>query len=241
MSLPPSTAANVLQVFVSSVTDEMAPYREVALRAIRSSEMLPKNFNEGAGVEATHGKTIFDLNRDTVRTSDVLVGLYGFARAWRPYGFGDLSDQHLELRQDPEKLILEYEYVWALEAGIYVFPFLRTPRTADLPDVPLDARMSAFHSRLKTRTVGWLTNTRDFHEQLVRRLVSIRPRVFLSYSRRNGDIALKLQRELRNEDVHVWRDAINIPLRRGMAVSNSSWPGADGCLTCISHIRFRRF
>lgn len=204
--------AQVMQVFISSPSVEMKPYREKAIEAIRDAGMIHKNYNDPKGAGFTQGKkTIFDMNRDTVMSSDVFVALYGFGRVWRPYDEPSVRNAHPELSEDPEKLIMEYELDWAEKAGLYRFLFMRTWDTREVPSVPMDERMDQFRSSLRGRSVGWLTTPDEFSEQLIEGLRSIRPRVFLSYSRKNVEDVKRLQQRLRDEDVHAWRDEANIP------------------------------
>lgn len=86
---------------------------------------------------------------------------------------------------------MEYEYEWAQEAGLYIFPFLRTYDTVDVPPLPMDPRMDQF--------------------RLVEGLTGILPRVFLSYSRKDLEYIRGLQQRLREQDLHAWRDEVSIP------------------------------
>jgi hypothetical protein len=204
--------AQVMQVFISSPTKEMAAYRDQAIQAVRDIGMIYKNYNDPKGAGFTQGaKSIFDLNRDTVKHCDVFVGIYGFGGVWRPASHPGLLELHPEFLTDPDKLIMEYEYEWAQEAGLYLFRFMRTDETEEAPFTPMDLRMDRFRVHLMTSTVGWLSNPRTFYDQLADGLRAIRPRIFLSYSRKNTEYASRLQQELRNEDLHAWRDETNIP------------------------------
>ncbi len=208
-----SGLARVMQVFISSKTSEMAAYRDKAIEAIRDVGMSHKNYNDLEGAGFTQGdKTIFELNRDMIKQSDVFVGLYGFGDVWKPAYHPGLRARHPELSTDPEKLIMEYEHEWAQEAGLYMFRFLCTDRTYEIhPFTPMGSRVDQFRSQLMSRTVGWLTTPEVFYDQLVNSLKAIRPRIFLSYARKNAEYAGDLQLHLRNEDIHVWRDVTNIP------------------------------
>jgi len=201
----------IMQVFISSPTKEMKTYRERAIQAIHDLGMKHVAFAEN--VPFTHGrKTIFDQNRETVMASDVFIGLYGFDDVWRPAIEQSLCEKHPELLNNPEKMIMEYEYEWARNANLYIFPFLRTYDTQEVPAMELKEGMDRFRRQeLRGVTVGWLTTSDAFYDQLVEGLRTIRPRVFLSYSRKNADYVSKLQQELRYEDVHAWRDEANIP------------------------------
>jgi TIR domain/Domain of unknown function (DUF4062) len=208
--------AGVLRVFISSPTKEMKLYRDRAKEAIKDVGMTYVAYDDPEGIAHTQSdKTLINLGRDTVKTSDIFIGLYGFGSVWAPARDPvvgeELCRQHPELLKDPGKLMMEYEYEWAREANLYVFPFLRTGDTTDAPAVPIDARMEEFRRRLSATTVGWLTTPNTFYDKLVRGLKGIRPRVFLSYSRKQLGDARMLQRRLRNEDIHVWRDEVNIP------------------------------
>ena len=204
--------AQVMQVFISSKTSEMKAYRDKAIQAIHDAGMRHKNFNDPGGAGFTQGsKTIFELNRNTIQQSDVFVGLYGVGEVWRPASHPGLREAHLELLENPYKLIMEYEYEWAKEFGLYTFLFMRTNETLEVPFTPSDEQMESFRERLMTHTVGWLTTPEKFYEQLLGGLKAIRPRTFLSYSRRNVGDADDLQQRLRQEDIHAWRDSTSIP------------------------------
>lgn len=152
------TLGPILQVFISSATEGREPYRTAAIHAINEVGTLYKNYNNPRGAGFTQGKrTIFELNRETVRHSDVFVGLYGFGEVWKPCGHPGLRAEHAELLTDPEKLIMEYEYEWAQEAGLYMFPYVRTDATVDLPSRPMHPRMDLLRSRVMAGAVGWLT------------------------------------------------------------------------------------
>ena len=207
-----SGLVQVMQVFISSPSKEMEVYRRQAIRAVEQVGMIHKSYNDPKGVGFTQGSgTIFDLNRRTVMSSDVFLGLYGFGAVWKPASEPELVKAHPELSRHPGKLIMEYEYEWAQEGGLYIFPFLRTDETADVPPLPIDSQIDQFRMRLRSRTVGWLTTPETFHEQLVDGLNSIAPRVFLSYSREDLEYVRDLQRQLRGQDVHAWRDEVSIP------------------------------
>lgn len=207
-----SGLAQVMQVFISSPSKEMAAYRDQAINAIRDVGMIHKNYNDPKGAGFTQGaKSIFELNRDTVTHCDAFVGLYGFGGVWRPASHPGLAEMHPELLKDPDKLIMEYEYEWAQQAGLYLFRFMRIDETEDAPFTQIDHRMDRFRARLMTNTVGWLNSPDIFYDQLVDSLKDIRPRMFLSYSRKNTEYARELQNKLRNEDLHAWRDETNIP------------------------------
>jgi hypothetical protein len=207
-----SGLAQVMQVFISSPSKEMAAYRDEAIKAIRDVGMIHKNYNDSKGAGFTQGiKSIFELNRDTIMHCDVFVGIYGFGGVWRPASHPGIAEVHPELLKDPDKLIMEYEYEWAQQAGLYLFRFMRVDETEDASFTPIDQRMDRFRVRLMTNTVGWLSNSRTFYDQLADGLKGIRPRIFLSYSRKNTEYASQLQHKLRNEDLHAWRDETNIP------------------------------
>ncbi len=207
-----SQLSKVLRVFISSSTSEMQPYREKAIEAIEAAGMRYTNYNEPTGSSSNQGnKTIFEVNHDGVVESDVFLGLYGFKDVWRPASSQDLRYEHPELNDDPDKLIMEYEYEWAMEAKLYIFRFLRTPSTSGVEPANEDRRMAQFRSRLQARSVGWLSTPTEFYNLFLARLIGIKPRIFLSYSRKNTEYASNLQQKLRGDDLHVWRDATNIP------------------------------
>jgi hypothetical protein len=190
----------------------MEVYRHQPIRAIERVGMIHKSFNDPKGAGFTQGPgTILDLNRSTIVDSDIFIGLYGFGSVWKPASEPDLVRVHPELSRDPGKLIMEYEYEWAQEAGLHIFPFLRTYDTVDIPALPMDPRMDQFRLRLRTGTVGWLTTPETFYDQLVESLTGLLPRVFLSYSREDLEYVRGLQQQLREQDLHVWGDEVSIP------------------------------
>lgn len=132
-----SGLAQVMQVFISSPSKEMALYRDQAIKAIRDVGMIHKNYNDPKGAGFTQGvKSIFQLNRDTIKHCDVFVGIYGFGGVWRPASHPGIAEVHPELLEDPDKLIMEYEYEWAQQGGLYLFRFMRTDETEDTPFTP---------------------------------------------------------------------------------------------------------
>jgi hypothetical protein len=203
-------ASRIMRGFISSKTSEMKVYRDVAIETVKEAGMSYVNYNEHVPISQGR-RSIFELDRDTVTSSDVFVGLYGFEGTWRPASEPALVEQHPELAQDPDRFIIEYEYEWALKANLYLFPFLRTDQTEGLPHSELDIYMDRFRMMLRWRTVGWLKTPELFHRELLDALRSIRPRVFLSYSRRDEEVARNLQQALRGEDIHCWRDVTDIP------------------------------
>jgi hypothetical protein len=203
--------AQVMQVFISSASKEMAAYRDQAIKAIKSVGMVHTNYNDPKGAGFTQGaRSIFEMNQNTVKHCDVFVGLYGFGGVWRPASHPGLVKLHPELLKDPDKLIMEYEYEWAQEGGLYLFRFMRTNETEEA-FAPMDERMDSFRVDLMTNAVGWLSTPSDFCDHLTESLRGIRPRIFLSYSRRNKEYASQLQQQLRSQDLHAWRDETNIP------------------------------
>lgn len=206
---------NVLRVFISSQTEEMKAYRERAKAAIRDASMTYIAYDDPDGITHTQGdKSLMALGFDTVTACDVLVGLYGLSAVWAPGTdrrvVDESSSQFPTLVEDPYRPIVEYEYSWARQAGLYLFPFLRTPRTTQVPYVVPDPRIEEFTEKLRARTVGWLSTPDALYDKLRAGLEGIRPRVFLSYSRNNRDAVRELQRQLRNEDIHAWRDESDI-------------------------------
>jgi hypothetical protein len=207
-----SGLAQVMQVFISSASKEMAAYRDQAIKAIQDVGMVHKNYNDPKGAGFTQGaRSIFEMNQDTVKHCDVFVGIYGFGGVWRPASHPGLVKLHPELLKDPDKLIMEYEYEWAQEGGLYLFRFMRKNETEEAPIAPMDERMDSFRVDLMTNTVGWLSTPSSFYDELTESLRGIRPRIFLSYSRKNTDHANQLQQQLRSQDLHAWRDETNIP------------------------------
>jgi hypothetical protein len=203
--------ARVSRVFISSSTSEMELYRNKAIQAIRDVGMQHKNYNDPGGVGVVHrNQTIFEMNRDTIHQADVFVGLYGFGGVWRPASHPGLTEAHPELLDDPGKLIMEYEYQWAREAGLFIFPFARTDETSGVPMPEIDDRMYHFRLKIMARNVGWLTTPEGFYAQLTHKLQAIEPKVFLSYSRKDERHVSDLQQRLRDEDIVAWRDRTNI-------------------------------
>lgn len=205
--------SRVMQVFISSSTREMPEFREEAIRAVIEIGMIYKNFNDPKGVGFTHilGGDIFEINRNAIKASDIFIGLYGFGRVWSPSQEPGLLNAHPEIANNPGKNIMEFEYEWAEASGLYMFPFLRTYETLGAFDQGDDARMEQFRSRLRSRNVGWLTTPADFYYQIRENLLSIIPRVFLSYSTKDKEAVINLQAALRQENIHAWRDEVHIP------------------------------
>ena len=203
--------ARVLRVFISSSTSEMELYRNRAIQAIRDVGMQHTNYNDPGGAGISHrNQTIFEMNRDTIHQVDLFVGLYGFGGVWRPASHPGLTEAHPGLLDDPGKLIMEYEYEWAREAGLFMFPFVCTDKTAGIPMVEIDDRMYQFRLKIMARNVGWLTTPEAFYDQLMNKLRAIKPKVFLSYSRKDEQYVSELQQKLRAEDIFAWRDKTNI-------------------------------
>lgn len=203
--------ARALRVFISSSTSEMEVYRNVAIKAIRDVGMQHTNYNDPGGVGISHrNQTIFEMNRDTIHQVDAFVGLYGFGGVWRPASHPGLAEAHPELLDEPDKLIMEYEYEWAQEAGLFMFPFVCTDDTTGLPRVEIDDRMYQFRLKIMARNVAWLTTPEVFYDQLISKLKAIEPKVFLSYSRKDEQSVIELQQKLRHEDIFAWRDKSNI-------------------------------
>jgi hypothetical protein len=150
-----SGLAQVMQVFISSPSKELAAYRDQAIKVIRDVGMIHKNYNDPRGAGLTQGaKSIFELNRDTIMQCDAFIGLYGFGGVWRPASHPGIAQIHPELLTDADKLIMEYEYEWAQQAGLYLFRFMRVDKTEDVPFTPVDHRMDRFRVRLMTSAVG---------------------------------------------------------------------------------------
>jgi hypothetical protein len=107
--------SRVLRIFISSSTTEMELFRNQAIQAIRDARIQHTNFNDPGGAGISHrDQTIFEMNRDTIHQADVFFGLYGFGGVWRPASHPGLTVEHPELLDDPDKLIMEYEYEEAM-------------------------------------------------------------------------------------------------------------------------------
>lgn len=189
----------------------MAPYRDSAIRAIRDVGMQHTNYNDPEGVGISHRyKTIFDMNRETIHQLDVFVGLYGFGGVWRPASHPGLTKRHPELSRDPDKMIMEYEYEWAQESDLLIFPFVSTEKTTGIPETAIDDRMCAFRLDIMSKNVGWLSTPEALYNQLTGKLRSIEPTIFISYSRNDEEYVKTLQHDLREQDIFSWRDKMNI-------------------------------
>jgi TIR domain len=203
--------ARVLRVFISSSTSEMELYRSRAIQAVHDVGMHHTNYNDPGGAGISHrNKTIFEMNRDTIHQVDVFVGLYGFGGVWRPASHPGLTEAHPELLDDPDKLIMEYEYEWAREAGVLMFPFVCTDKTTGVQMGNLDDRMYNFRLKIMARNVAWLTTPDAFYDQIKSKLQATSPSVFLSYSRKDDLYVTELQKRLRDEDIFTWRDKTSI-------------------------------
>ena len=209
----PNIFSKVMQVFISSSSKEMSAFRKQAEKAVEEVGMIYKNFNDpkGAGFTQAPGGDIFEMNRNAIVSSDAFIGLYGFSRVWSPSSEPTLIATHSEVANNPGKPIMEFEYEWAEEAGLYMFPFLRTGDTRGANGWEQDPRMMQLYSRLRARSVGWLTSPEEFYTEIKKALQGIIPRVFLSYSRSNRNAVIDLQNDLRHQDIHAWRDEANIP------------------------------
>jgi|GEM_PF-4755285 len=209
----PNIFSKVMQVFISSSSKEMPAFREQAEKAVDEVGMVYKNFNDpkGAGFTQAPGGDIFEMNRNAIVSSDVFIGLYGFSRVWSPSNEPTLVNSHSEVANNPGKPIMEFEYEWAEDGGLYMFPFLRSNDTRGANGWEKDPRMMQLYSRLRARSVGWLTSPEEFYIEIKKALQGIIPRVFLSYSRINIEAVINLQKDLRHQDIHVWRDESNIP------------------------------
>jgi hypothetical protein len=175
----------VLHVFISSSTSEMESYRNKAIQAIRDVGMRYTNYNDAEGVGITHrDQTIFEMNRETIHQVDVFVGLYGFGGVWRPASHPGLTEAHPELLDDSDKLIMEYEYEWAQEARLLMFPFVCTDKTTGIPTVEIDQRMYQFRLKIMARNVGWLTTPDVFYDQMMNKL-QVAPRRYFCMAGQN--------------------------------------------------------
>lgn len=201
------------RVFLSSSTSEMQSYRDVALEVIAELGMQSVNYNDPSGARGVHrrGQNIFEMNRSTVQEADVFIGLYGFGEVWRPASHPGLVEEHPELMDDSQKLIMEYEWEWAkAKNSVICLPFVCTADTKAIPATRADSQMHDLRLKIMTGQVGWLTTPEAFRDELRRKLEAIRPTVFLSYSRTDEFLVSKLQLQLRDRDIFSWRDKVNI-------------------------------
>lgn len=201
-----------MQVFISSPSRELAEYNEAAKSIVHDFGLAEKSFHDPAGAGITQGAgSIFDQNRRAIEGSDVFIGMYGYGTTWRPASDEELCLRHPELLVDPDKSIMEYEYEWAKAAELDILRFLRVGQTEDaLRGLEPSDRIEWFRTRIRADGVGFLTSVQAFHGQLAGELERIRPRVFLSYSRADVLQVRSLQKALRSEDIHAWRDEASI-------------------------------
>lgn len=104
-------ARKVLEVFLSSTAQDLAPHREAAYERLRRIEFFHCVRQEDFGAQDSHA---VDFCREKARAANLFIGLIGMRRGWEPEG------------DNAKRSITEMEYDWAKEAGrrrfVYVSP-----------------------------------------------------------------------------------------------------------------------
>ncbi len=129
------------QVYLSSTLDDLRPYREAALEALRKAGYLVKD-----SYAASADPTVEQCLKD-VRECDIYVGLFAGRYGWRPAGNDGQS-------------ITELEYREAVKAGVRRFIFIRPLEDCagkDLDsvkgDYEADTRLKALRNELQNGTL----------------------------------------------------------------------------------------
>jgi hypothetical protein len=128
------------QVYLSSTLDDLRPYREAALEALRRAGYIVKD-----SYKATAEPTVEQCLSD-IRESDIYVGVFAGRYGWRPDGHDGKS-------------ITELEYREAVKAGMRRFIFIRPLEDCagkDLDsvkgDYDADTRLKALRAELQNGT-----------------------------------------------------------------------------------------
>ena len=184
-------ARKVLEVFLSSTAQDLAPHREAVYERLRRVEFFQCVRQEDFGAQDSDA---VDFCRKRAQAADLFIGLIGMRRGWEPEG------------DNAKRSITEMEYDWAKEAGRRRFVYI-SPETFPVPGNLRET--SAEHQRLlafRTRIMG---------EQIVSQKGFGSPELFASeiVERLLAYVVVSdLVRELRPELVR--RDASSVEDRR---------------------------
>ena len=154
------------QVYLSSTLDDLRPYREAALEALRKAGYLVKD-SYAASAEPTVEQCLKD-----VRECDIYVGIFAGRYGWRPDGNNGRS-------------ITELEYREAVKAGGRRFIFIRPLEDCagkDLDsvkgDYDADTRLKALRNELQngtTHTCALFTSPADLALKITQALPPATP------------------------------------------------------------------
>jgi tetratricopeptide (TPR) repeat protein len=130
-------ARKVLEVFLSSTAQDLAPHREAVYERLRRVEFFQCVRQEDFGAQDSDA-----FCRKRAQAADLFIGLIGMRRGWEPEG------------DNAKRSITEMEYDWAKEAGRRPFVYI-SPETFPVPGNLRET--SAEHQRLlafRTRIMG---------------------------------------------------------------------------------------
>jgi tetratricopeptide (TPR) repeat protein len=123
-------ARSVVEVFLSSTSQDLTPHREAVYERLRRIEFVHCVRQEDFGAQDSDA---VDFCRKRAQAARLFIGLIGMRRGWEPEG------------DHTKRSITEMEYDWAKEAGRHRFIYM----SSDTFPVPGNLReTSAEHKRL---------------------------------------------------------------------------------------------
>lgn len=184
------------RVFISSRIQEMHDFREAAVRAIVEAGMEPLYFDSTDPQKRwplKPGVSVILQLLEGVKTADAFVGLYGrtLNTNWTPDGYSKHS--------------MELEYETAQAANLPCFCYVASP------GIPVDEDMARLRREVMKNAVEFTTTPGDLHTDLLEKLEHLKPRIFISYSSKDQEIADQLFGQLRQSGHPVWLNTDSIP------------------------------
>jgi len=184
------------RVFISSRIEEMKSFREAAVRAIEEAGMEPLYFDSTDPRKRwplKPGVSLILQLLEGVKTSDVFLGLYGRSlnSNWKPEGYTKHS--------------MELEYETAQAALIPCFCYL-APEGASV-----DEDMARLRRELMRNAVEFLSTPEALQEDLLAKLKTLAPRIFVSYSSKDQEFVNRLFLRLKQSGHPAWLNTESIP------------------------------
>ena len=184
------------RIFISCRINEMRLFREAAIKAIEAARMEPLYFDSTDPQkrwELKPGVPIILQLLEGVRTADAFLGILGetLNTNWTPDGY----DKHS----------MELEYETAVEAGLPCF-FYVPPSEGSV----FDDDMVRFRRRVMQRAVDFLSIPEALYADLLTKLSSLKPRIFVSYSSKDQVFVDQLFARLKESGYFAWLNTESI-------------------------------
>ena len=159
---------SIYRVFISSTSQDLKEYRQLAKDACIDAKMFPIMMENFVPEDANALQKCYD----ELRQADVLVGIYAHRYGYAPTSSVTYTDEKGNLRTgDGVTGITEWEYLWAKEMGMPIIILMIDPDAdwkVSLIEHEKKAQLDAFKKKIGIELVyKSFTDKHDFHVKIV--------------------------------------------------------------------------